>query len=228
MEKMSGLEINALRLKVRTYFKEFYKKTDSAHRIDHIDSVITNTIRICHLMDWQEHLPLAIVAAGLHDIYSTTEFRADHHIRAFTWAMDNKAKLKRRFKMTDDDVMTVAYAALEHRGSYKGERYNGIVSEILAAADRGIPSTEEVSNYAGRSYLYARSHGKSSTDAKFHAIRHIQDKFGRNGYGRVPDWYGVLFAERLEKRLELIESLDIDFFDAAFTQELERTYQASL
>lgn len=228
MEKMTGYEINQLRLKVRTYFKDFYKKTDSAHRIDHIDAVMTNAIRICHLMDWQEHLPLVIVAVGLHDIYSTVEFRADHHIRAFTWAMDNKAKLKRRFKMTDDDVMTVAYAALEHRGSYKGERYNSIISEILAAADRGIPSTDEVGNYLGRSFLYARSHGKSVTDAKFHAIGHIQDKFGRGGYGRVPDWYQVLFAERLEKRLELIESLDIDYFDDAFTQELESTYQKSL
>jgi hypothetical protein len=228
MQYTTGLETNKLRLKIKAYFKSFYLKTDSAHRMDHIDSVMSNAIRICHLMGWQEHLPVVLVAIGVHDIYSTVELRADHHIRAFNWTLDNKAKLKRRFGMTDDDVMNVAYAALEHRGSYKGERYNGIVSEIMAAADRGIPSKDEVGSYLARSYLYARSHGKSSTDAKFHAIHHIQDKFGKNGYGRVPDWYGVLFAERLQERLELIEELEIDYFDEAFVEELERKYHDSI
>ncbi|QXO09704.1 hypothetical protein pEaSNUABM11_00280 [Erwinia phage pEa_SNUABM_11] len=228
MQYTNGSEINKLRLKIKAMFKSFYLKTDSAHRMDHIDSVMSNAIRICHLMDWQQHLPVVLVAVGVHDIFSTTDWRADHHIRAFNWTLDNKAKLKKRFDMTDDDVMNVAYAALEHRGSYRGERYNGVISEIMAAADRGIPSTEDVDNYLARSFLYARSHGKSVTDAKFHAIGHIKDKFGRNGYGRVPDWYNVLFAERLRARLELIEEMDISHFDANFTDELERKYHESL
>jgi len=228
VEHVSGKELSALREKLKKYFKPFYLKTDSAHRLDHIDSVMSNAIRICHLMEWQEHLPLAIVAIGIHDIYSTTELRSRHHILAFNWVYDNAAVLEHKFGLTKKDIEIVAYAVLEHRGSYTGANYNGIISEIVAAADRGIPSTDEVGNYLGRSYLYARSHGKSSTDAKFHSITHIQEKFGRNGYGRVPEWYGKLFAERLAKRLELIESLDISYYTPEFTAELEAKYEATL
>lgn len=225
---MNGTEINTLRLRVLAQFKSFYFKTDAAHRIDHIRAVMSNAIRICHLMDYQEHLKLALIAIGIHDIYSTTEDRKTHHIKAFDWTLNHKDALCKKYDLTYDDVLTIAYAVMEHRGSYRGERYNSVVSEIVAAADRGIPSIEDIHQYLARSYLYARSHGKSVTDAKFHAIGHIQDKFGRNGYGRVPDWYQVLFAERILQRLDAIEQLDIDYFDDAFTQELESTYQKSL
>jgi hypothetical protein len=38
----------------------------------------------------------------------------------------------------------------------------------------------------------------------------------------------VLFAERLQERLELIEELEIDYFDEAFVEELERKYHDSI
>ncbi|MCT7475847.1 hypothetical protein N5V81_12760 [Escherichia coli] len=65
--------------------------------------------------------------------------------------------------------------------------YNRIVSEIVAAADRGIPSVDDVNIYMHRSYLFAREQGKSKGDAKFHArAGHVQQKFGRNGVSNVP------------------------------------------
>ncbi|EMW1793769.1 hypothetical protein AAEP15_004653, partial [Salmonella enterica subsp. enterica serovar Chester] len=153
-------------------------------------------------------------------IFSTKADRASHHIKAFNYVLDSAPILKRRFKLTCDDVTEIAYAVLEHRSSHKGG-YNSIVSEIVAAADRGIPSIDEVKNYMYRSYLYARDHGKSITDSKFHAIRHVQEKFGRNGKSRVPEWYEKLFAKEILERQEYVEMLSLEHFTFEITNDLE-------
>lgn len=218
---MKPEDVRKLHDRLIKQFYDFYRYTDSAHRIDHIRSVMSNVIRICYQQNWQEHLKLALIAAAVHDIYSTKEHRNEHHIKAFNWVLDNKVVLARKYKLSFDECYTVAYAAMEHRGSFKGN-YNSIVSEIVAAADRGIPSKDDVVNYLSRSYLYARdSQGKSISDSKFHAVNHIQEKFGRNAYAKVPDWYGEVFATQLAERLDIIENLDIDFFTDELVEELE-------
>lgn len=218
---MKSQDVQKLTEKVIRHFYDFYRYTDSAHRIGHIRTVISNVIRICYMQGWQEHLKLAIIAAGAHDIFSTKELRAEHHIKAFNWVLDNKPTMVRKYKLTLDDCYTIAYATLEHRGSFKGN-YNSIISEIVAAADRGIPSKEDVLDYISRSYLFARdSQGKNIVNAKFHAVSHIKDKFGRNAYSKVPDWYREMFAAELAARAEIIESLDIDYFTDELVEELE-------
>lgn len=222
---MQGTEINKLWEKLVRQFRDFYLYTDSAHRIDHIQAVKSNAIRIAYLLGETEHLKLALIAIAAHDIFSTKEDRASHHIKGYSWILDNKPVLKRKYKLTDDECLIIAHAVLEHRSSHKGN-YNGIVSEIVAAADRGIPSIDDVMNYAYRSYLYARDHGKSVTDAKFHAVRHIKEKFGKDGKSKVPDWYHTLFAEKLLARLDHVEQLDIDCFTPEITDELEARLQS--
>lgn len=221
---MEAIEINKFWEQVIAQFRDFYRYTDSAHRIDHIQSVKSNAIRISYLMGESKHLKNILVAVAAHDIFSTKADRASHHIKAFNYVLDSAPILKRRFKLTCDDVTEIAYAVLEHRSSHKGG-YNSIVSEIVAAADRGIPSIDEVKNYMYRSYLYARDHGKSITDSKFHAIRHVQEKFGRNGKSRVPEWYEKLFAKEILERQEYVEMLSLEHFTFEITNDLESRIQ---
>lgn len=221
---MEATEINKFWERVLGHFRDFYRYTDSAHRLDHILSVKSNAIRITYLLNETQHLKNILVAVAAHDIFSTPADRASHHIKAFNYVLDSAPILKRRFKLSCDDVTEVAYAVLEHRSSHKGG-YNSIVSEIVAAADRGIPTIEEVKNYMHRSYLYARDHGKSVTDSKFHAIRHVQDKFGRNGKSRVPDWYNALFAKEIMERQEYVEMLDLAYFTDEIITGLESRLQ---
>lgn len=221
---MEATEINKFWERVLGHFRDFYRYTDSAHRLDHILSVKSNAIRIAYLLNETQHLKNILVAVAAHDIFSTPADRASHHIKAFNYVLDSAPILKRRFKLSCDDVTEVAYAVLEHRSSHKGG-YNSIVSEIVAAADRGIPTNEEVKNYMHRSYLYARDHGKSVTDSKFHAIRHVQDKFGRNGKSRVPDWYNALFAKEIMERQEYVEMLDLAYFTDEIITGLESRLQ---
>ncbi|AWN09102.1 putative HD domain protein [Salmonella phage SPAsTU] len=217
---MQGTEINKLWEQLLRQFRDFYRYTDKAHRIDHITNVKSNAIRIAFMLGKTEHLKLALIAVAAHDIFSTKEDRASHHIKAYNWVLDNKPVLKRKYKLTDDDCLTIAHAVLEHRSSHKGN-YNGIVSEIVAAADRGIPSVDDVTNYMHRSYLFAREQGKSVTDSKFHAVRHVQDKFGMNGKSNVPEWYGTLFAERILERRDFVEQLDNGYFTQEIIDDLE-------
>ena len=221
---MEATEINKFWERVLGHFRDFYRYTDSAHRLDHIISVKSNAIRIAYLLNETQYLKNILVAVAAHDIFSTPADRASHHIKAFNYVLDSAPILKRRFKLSCDDVTEVAYAVLEHRSSHKGG-YNSIVSEIVAAADRGIPTIEEVKNYMHRSYLYARDHGKSVTDSKFHAIRHVQDKFGRNGKSRVPDWYNALFAKEIMERQEYVEMLDLAYFTDEIITGLESRLQ---
>lgn len=221
---MEATEINKLWERVLSHFRDFYRYTDSAHRLDHILSVKSNAVRIAYLLNETQHLKNVLVAVAAHDIFSTPADRASHHIKAFNYVLDSAPILKRRFKLSSDDVTEVAYAVLEHRSSHKGG-YNSIVSEIVAAADRGIPTVEEVKNYMHRSYLYARDHGKSVTDSKFHAISHVQNKFGRNGKSRVPDWYNALFAKEILERQECVEMLDLAYFTDEIITGLESRLQ---
>ena len=221
---MEATEVNKFWERVLSHFRDFYRYTDSAHRLDHILSVKSNAVRIAYLLNESQHLKNVLVAVAAHDIFSTPADRASHHIKAFNYVLDSAPILKRRFKLSCDDVAEVAYAVLEHRSSHKGG-YNSIVSEIVAAADRGIPTIEEVKNYMHRSYLYARDHGKSVTDSKFHAIRHVQDKFGRNGKSRVPDWYNALFAKEIMERQEYVEMLDLAYFTDEIITGLESRLQ---
>lgn len=221
---MEATEINKFWERVLSHFRDFYRYTDSAHRLDHILSVKSNAVRIAYLLNETQHLKNVLVAVAAHDIFSTPADRASHHIKAFNYVLDSAPILRRRFKLTSDDVTEAAYAVLEHRSSHKGG-YNSIVSEIVAAADRGIPTVEEVKNYMHRSYLYARDHGKSVTDSKFHAIGHVQNKFGRNGKSRVPDWYNALFAKEILERQEYVEMLDLAYFTDEIITGLESRLQ---
>lgn len=221
---MEATEINKFWERVLSHFRDFYRYTDSAHRLDHILSVKSNAVRIAYLLNETQHLKNVLVAVAAHDIFSTPADRASHHIKAFNYVLDSAPILRRRFKLTSDDVTEVAYAVLEHRSSHKGG-YNSIVSEIVAAADRGIPTVEEVKNYMHRSYLYARDHGKSVTDSKFHSIGHVQNKFGRNGKSRVPDWYNALFAKEILERQEYVEMLDLAYFTDEIITGLESRLQ---
>lgn len=218
---MEASELNKMWERLVRQFRDFYRYTDKAHRMDHIQAVKSNAIRVAYQLGRTDCLKLVLIAVAAHDIFSTKEDRAAHHIKGYTWVLDNKPVLKAKYKLTDDDCLTIAHAVLEHRSSHKGN-YNGIVSEIMAAADRGVPSKDDVMSYLARSYLYARdTQGKNITNSKFHAVNHIREKFGRNAYAKVPDWYPELFAKPLAERLELVEMMDIDIFTDAFIDDLE-------
>ena len=205
------LTIQALEKKLIKDVRPLYLKTDKAHSIDHIYAVMTNVSLICFKLRRMDVLRAALVAAAYHDIYSAKETREVHHIRSYSYMLDNLEKFCKRYGLTRDEMVLAAYACLEHRNSWGGG-YNSIVSEIVAAADRGIPKVGEVEGMVKRSYMYHRDHGRSVKSAQFHSASHIKEKFGAGNVGSVPEWYGEVFKEGLESRWNDIDALDESFF----------------
>ena len=106
------------------------------------------------------------------------------------------------------DVNLMKEAIREHRASYKGE-FSSPISELLSSADRGNP--ESLDDRITRSFNYAKEHGKNDHDAWMHAIDHMKEKFGRNGYQKLPKMYVDFFKDKIEKLWDDIDKLDYNY-----------------
>lgn len=106
------------------------------------------------------------------------------------------------------DVNQMILAIREHRASYKGE-FSSPISELLSSSDRGNP--ESLDDRITRSFNYAKEHGKNDYDAWTHAIDHMKEKFGRNGYQKLPKMYIDFFKDKIEKLWDDIDKLDYNY-----------------
>lgn len=188
----------------------FYKDIDYSHGMGHITDVVNNVKTICDRIYEHRHLKTAMIAAAYHDIYAND--RDSHHVDAYMYIINNAEDFMKRYMLNRQDLYSVAHAVLEHRGSWTGGYYS-MVSEIVAAADRGIPTKENTVPSVGRAYAYARDAlGKSIDEAIEHTIHAYKSKLGRDTLGTVPGWYHDVFAEELELRYQLVDTIDRSWF----------------
>lgn len=213
--------MDSLRKLILDDVADFYERTDPAHGIDHIEKTMDNAYVLCQIVGRKDLLKKVLIAVGYHDVWS--QHRKTHHIDAFLEVCKRAIHLQQRYDLCYADVWEIANACKEHRASHCGT-YHSSVSELVAAADRGIPKTE-VADLFYRSYLYARGLGKSRYMAKLHCVEHIKEKFGDGGYGAVPDWYNTHFAEVLVQRKENINAFTVDDMDDTYLDELELKYK---
>lgn len=156
-----------------------YEKNDLGHNVDHLDTVILECSHyIKHLpatkrLNWTQQKAVYL-GACLHDIRHF-EDSENHHQVAGEWFMANPEM----FKDICPRVRALAYLAIvEHRAS-AGLEPSTIVSEIVAAADRGQLSHEEALR---RSYLFAFTKYHDHVAAREHALKKISEKYGDGGY----------------------------------------------
>lgn len=213
--------------------KDFYLLTDPAHRIDHIEWVMANVFTIYNTVDLglgaedqkEAIFRQALIAAAYHDIYSHE--RKFHHFMSFQYVLDNPETFIDKYQLNKIQMYNVAYACMEHRGSWKGP-YHSLVSEIVAAADRGLPSEFNIVEALKRSYLFARTTGgKTQVDSVVHAAEHLKDKYGKKGYGRVPKWYTEYWREELHARSAAIEALTEKSIDPFMQYDWEQLIEES-
>ena len=191
---------SALKELVRPY----YDDNDAAHRMDHCEEVVSNIDYVCRSIAVTPYVHrLATIAAYAHDVHS--DQRKNHHTLAGEWVLNQSEYLQDLFDIDEADVKTIAKACEEHRASYNGE-YSNLVSEILSAADRG--PVKPLFVILRRSYAYATGKlGKTSPDAKVHAMEHMKDKFGRDGYAvRNEVWYKA-YGRGLEDLYKEIDNI---------------------
>lgn len=193
----------------------FYKK-DGSHGASHIHDVLNLAEEITNkdplLLTPIEHDAL-ILSCILHDI--TRDIDDDHHEESGAMLFDIMMKSSPEFKkivltryIDKEHIDLVKYAIKEHRASYKGDFYSK-VSEVLSSVDRGYP--ENLDLRIKRSFLYAKEHGKDDQEALIHAIDHMKEKFGRNGYQKLPNIYKSFFKNEISILWDKIDDLDYGY-----------------
>lgn len=181
-------------------------RNDVAHYIDHVDSVIrlsyqyANTLvpdatgRVNGFSHWTIKR-VVVIAALFHDAGCWID-RDTHEVRAFEIVL-GLTGIGRGRGVYYSEADYIGIAILEHRASYQKARSN-VMSEIVAAADRGLLTYEETLR---RSYLYARFRINLPVEKSIeHAVKHIHEKFGPDGraYTNLPTFCATQDITKLQ------------------------------
>lgn len=173
---------------------------DPAHQLPHIRAVARNGIHVANYYHL-DTMPF-VLAAVCHDIYSSAD-RENHHLKAGEWVRNNFKHYKGLEKYAD----LVARMCEQHRSSYKG-KYSGLFEEGFAAADRGVPTVED-------SVVRSFNHRSASCDGTVEdkvalCIKHLQDKFGPNGYNRPSAVHTDVFGDALVRFKTTVMQLTVE------------------
>lgn len=151
-----------------------YDKNDSGHGIEHIKYVVDRSFRFAKCVD-NINLDMVYVVAAYHDIAHHID--AKNHEMLSAEILENDIKLRDFF--SNDEIRIMCEAVYDHRASGSGEP-RSIYGKIVSSADRNT----NVDDILKRTYAYRIKHSpESSLDEVIEESRkHIEEKFGKNGY----------------------------------------------
>ena len=173
-----------------------YDNFDAAHQRDHVMMVIKQSLEIAEHLDVDHDM--VYVIAAYHDT-GLCEGRERHHEVS---AQIIKANENLRKWFTEEQIQTMADAAEDHRASAKHEPRT-IYGRIVAEADRFIDPETIVK----RTIQYGLDHyPELSKEQQYdRMMRHLHEKYGRNGYLKL--WFpNSPNTARLEKLRQMIDN----------------------
>lgn len=176
-----------------------YEHFDAAHRRDHADAVIGQSLYLMQFYPVNEDMVYAI--AAYHDTGLVVD-RKTHHLESGKIIRADK-RLEEWF--TAEQIETMAQAAEDHRASSDHEPRT-IYGKIVAEADRLI----DAETILRRTVQYGLSNypelGREEQIKR--AIDHLHEKYGRNGYLKlwIPESPN---AERLARLWDMIDQPEV-------------------
>lgn len=188
----------SIRPELRKYIEEFiipqYDGFDPAHRRDHVQMVIQQSLEMARNLGVREEM--AYVIAAYHDV-GLSEGR-EHHHEVSAKMMKADARLLEWF--SQEDVQMMADAAEDHRAS-AAHAPRTIYGRIVAEADRFIdPET-----IIRRTVQFGLEHYPELSREEHYErmMTHLQEKYGRGGYLHL--WFNDSpNAARLERLREMM------------------------
>lgn len=188
----------SIRPELRQYIEEFiipqYDGFDPAHRRDHVQMVIQQSLEMARNLGVREEM--AYVIAAYHDV-GLSEGR-EHHHEVSAKMMKADARLLEWF--SQEDVQMMADAAEDHRAS-AAHAPRTIYGRIVAEADRFIdPET-----IIRRTVQFGLEHYPELSREEHYErmMTHLQEKYGRGGYLHL--WFNDSpNAARLERLREMM------------------------
>lgn len=187
-----------------------YDHFDKAHRRDHVEMVIRQSLQLAEQLQVRQDMAYAI--AAFHDT-GLCEGR-EHHHEVSARIIKADAHLRQWFTEAEIDIM--AEAAEDHRAS-AGHAPRSIYGRIVAEADRFIdPHT-----IIRRTVQYGLEHyPQLSSEEHFQrTLSHLHEKYGPGGYLHL--WFtDSPNARRLEelRQMMLDEALLRRLFNEYFEQ----------
>lgn len=187
-----------------------YKAFDAAHQMDHVLTVISQSLQLAHTISNSSRYmnadgtkmvistDMAYTIAAYHDT-GLTESRETHHTASARIIREDKELLK---WFTPEQIEVMAEAAEDHRASSKSEPRT-IYGRIVAEADRAIDPVTIIR----RTVQYGLSH-YPELDKEGHyqrTIEHMAEKYAEGGYLKlwIPESPN---AEQLAKLRDIIRN----------------------
>lgn len=184
-----------------------YEQFDAAHRRDHAEMVIHQSMALAHHYEVVEDMVYAI--AAYHDTGLAVD-RKTHHIESGRVIREDK-RLREWF--TPEQIETIAQAAEDHRASSDHEP-RSIYGKIVAEADRLI----DIDTILTRTIQYGFAHYPELSREQHiqRAIDHLHEKYAEGGYLKlwIPEspnaarlrelWVLIRREDELRQRVEKV------------------------
>lgn len=150
-----------------------YNNFDKGHGVDHVQKVISSSLRIAK--DFDVNINMIFTIAAYHDI-GLSDGRKYHHITS-GHILEQDEQLKKHFD--DQQIILMKQAVEDHRASNDYEP-RSIYGKIVAEGDRDITLDKIVY----RTMQYGKKNlPHYSYEQHFERLyEHIESKYGENGY----------------------------------------------
>ena len=191
-----------------------YDHFDSAHRRDHAELVMRESVRLAALHWAREELSYTI--AAYHDT-GLVEGRELHHIHS---GRIIRADQRLREWFTEEEIALMAEAAEDHRAS-SDRAPRTIYGQIVAEADRTIDPLTILKRTVQYGLTHYPSYDREEHYRRF--LEHLLEKYAEGGYLRlwIPDPEKEARLQELRDLIRNREELRATF-DEIFNQETER------
>lgn len=179
-----------------------YYPVKASHGLNHIEDNLNMAEKMLAFAKepFTDQIYAAIV---FHDSGLEKYGREIHEIHSAEIA---KRELKDLFN--SKDLFLIAAAIKEHRASFKGT-FTSMLSDICSSADRNVPNFEAS---VARSFLYtSEHHPEFSFEEKCETVaKHLNAKYGTNGYARFPIYYSRYYRNDLREYQRKMDALTGD------------------
>ena len=173
-----------------------YSKNEEGHQLDHIKYVINRSFKFAKNIPGINYNMVYTIAV-YHDIGHHID--AKNHEIISAQIMESDDNLKKYFNK--DELKIIKEAIEDHRASSSHEP-RSIYGKIVSTADRG----NTVEDCLIRTYTYGKAHSDGLTDEELfeRAYKHLNLKFGSNGYAKFyfEDYEYENFLQELRRLLE--------------------------
>lgn len=174
------------------------------HDINHIKYVINRSLKFASCIE-NINLDMVYTVASYHDVGDSID--RENHEKVSADILEKDDKLRNYFN--ESEILIMKEAILDHRASNNKVPRN-IYGKIVSSADRNT----NVNDILYRTYEYVLKHrGYLDIDEIINrSYRHIEDKFGVNGYAREKIYFKDEEYDSFLKEIELLLSNKNEFY----------------